>query len=34
VQRLAGLDAELILPGHGAALRQPIADAVAEALSR
>ena len=34
VQRLAGLDAELILPGHGPALRQPIADAVAEALSR
>jgi len=33
VQKLAGLDAELILPGHGTALRQPIADAVAEALS-
>lgn len=34
IRRLEPLDAELILPGHGAALRQPIADAVADALSR
>jgi len=33
VQRLAPLDAELILPGHGAPLRQPVAEAVAEALA-
>jgi glyoxylase-like metal-dependent hydrolase (beta-lactamase superfamily II) len=31
---LATLDADLILPGHGPALRQPIADAVAEAHAR
>lgn len=34
VRRLEDLDADLILPGHGAALRQPIRDAVAEALAR
>ncbi|MDT4913250.1 MAG: hypothetical protein QOC66_2387, partial [Pseudonocardiales bacterium] len=28
------LDADLILPGHGAALRRPIADAVREARDR
>jgi glyoxylase-like metal-dependent hydrolase (beta-lactamase superfamily II) len=28
------LDADLVLPGHGAALRRPIADAVAEARQR
>lgn len=32
IQRLAGLDAELVLPGHGPARREPIADAVAAAL--
>jgi glyoxylase-like metal-dependent hydrolase (beta-lactamase superfamily II) len=34
VTRLRELDADLILPGHGDALRQPINDAVDEALSR
>jgi len=34
VGRLSGLNAELILPGHGAPLRQPIALAVADALRR
>ncbi len=29
---LAGLDADLVLPGHGPALRMPIADAVGQAL--
>jgi glyoxylase-like metal-dependent hydrolase (beta-lactamase superfamily II) len=31
LRRLAGLDADLVLPGHGEPLRRPIADAVAEA---
>jgi glyoxylase-like metal-dependent hydrolase (beta-lactamase superfamily II) len=34
IEVLAILDADLILPGHGPALRQPIADAVAEARGR
>lgn len=32
--RLAELDADLVLPGHGPALSKPIAQAVAEALAR
>jgi glyoxylase-like metal-dependent hydrolase (beta-lactamase superfamily II) len=31
---IESLDADLVLPGHGAALRRPIADAVAEARLR
>jgi glyoxylase-like metal-dependent hydrolase (beta-lactamase superfamily II) len=34
VDVLAGVAADVILPGHGDALRQPIADAVAEARRR
>lgn len=34
IDALEGLDAELILPGHGDPLRRPIADAVREARER